>query len=107
LRDEPVAGDGVGAGRGHERGGLLVGEELGDRFGAVWDVAVQDRVAAGRVGPVPLDEPLEEDPDHPQPLSLGVLRQRQPGGAAGLGGEPHLVVLDVTAFDAGDHRHFR
>ena len=52
------------------------------------------------VGPVPLDEALEEDPDHPQPLALGVLGQGR-AGAAGLGGEPHLVVLDVGAGDVG------
>ena len=78
LGDEPVAGDGMGAGGGHERGGLLVGEEPRERFGARRDVAVQDRVPAGRVGPVPLDEPLEEDADHPQPVPLGVLGEQCP-----------------------------
>jgi hypothetical protein len=96
LGDEAIAGQGVGLGRGHERGGLLVGEELGDRLGAGWDVTVQDRVPSGCVGPVPLDEPLEEDPDHPQSVPLGVLRKHRCLGS-GLGGEPHLVVLDVAS----------
>jgi hypothetical protein len=86
----------VRSGGGHELGGVAVGEELGQRFGPGWDVAVQDRVAAGCVGPVPLDEPLEEDPDHPEPLALSVLGQGRAAGS-GLGGEPHLVVLDVAA----------
>jgi hypothetical protein len=73
LGDKPVTQDGMGARRGHERGGLLVGEELGDRLRAGRDVVVQDRVPSGRVGPVPFDEPLEEDADHPQPVPLGVL----------------------------------
>ena len=51
----------MGAGGSHEPGGVAVVEELRERFGAGWDVAVQDRVAVGGVGPVPLDEPFEED----------------------------------------------
>jgi hypothetical protein len=101
LGDEAVAGQWMAAGGGHEGGGLLVSKELGERFGSGRDVAVQDRVPAGRVGPVPLDEPLEEDPDHPQPLPLGVLRQRR-RLRAGLGSEPHLEVLEVSALDLGD-----
>ena len=54
--------------------------------------------------PVPLDEALEEDPDHPQPLTLGVLGQGRTG-AARLGGQPHLVVLDVGPGDVGHDRH--
>ena len=104
LGDEPVARHGMVACGGHERGGLLVGEEPRDRLGAGWDVAVQDRVPARRVGPVPFDEPLEEDADHPQPVPLGVLGQ-QLVFVAGLGSEPHLVVLDVAAFDVGDDGH--
>ena len=73
----------------------LVGEELRQRLGSGRDVAVQDRVAGRGVGPVPLDEPLEEDPDHAEPLTAAVLRQAL-ALVAGLGGEPHLVVLDVA-----------
>jgi len=56
------------------------------------------------LGPVPLDEALEEDPDHPQSLALGVLGH---GAAphAGLGSQPHLVVLDVGAGDVGHGSH--
>ena len=54
-----------------------------------------------RVGPVPFDESLEEDADHAQPVPLGVLRQRRRLGA-GLGGEPHLVVLDMNPGDVAD-----
>jgi hypothetical protein len=102
LSDEAIAGDVMGAGGGHELGGLLVGEELGQRLRPWRDVAMQDRVAAVGVGPVPLDEPLQEDTDHAQPLPLGVLRQRRALGA-GLGREPHLVVLDMGSCDVGDH----
>jgi len=35
----------------------------------------------GGLRPVPLDEALEEDPDHPQPLTLGVLGQGRTGAA--------------------------
>jgi hypothetical protein len=103
LGDEPIAGHVMCPGGGHERGALLVGEELGDRVGARRDVAVQDRVPSRGVGPVPFDEPLEEDADHPQPVPLGVLGQ-QLALLAGLGGEPHFVVLDVGALDVGDDR---
>src|ERR687897_662149 len=100
LGDESIARNGMGAGGGHERGGLLVGEESGDGLGARWDVAVQDRVPSRGVRPVPFDEPLEKDPDHPQPVPLGVLGE-QLALLAGLGGEPHLVVLDVAPGDLG------
>lgn len=103
MGDEPVARQRVLLGGGHERGGLLVCEELRDRFGAWWDVAVQDRVAAGSVGPVPLDQPLEEDADRSEPMPLGVLGE-QLALLAGLGGEPHLVVLDVASFDVSNDR---
>ena len=73
--DEPVAGVGGGAGGGHQSGGVAVVEELGQRFGAGWDVAADDRVAGRGVGPVPLDDPFEEHAQHPQPLALCVLRQ--------------------------------
>ena len=46
LDDEPVARVGGGAGGGHEPGGVAVVEELRERFGAGWDVTVEDRVAA-------------------------------------------------------------
>ena len=92
------------AGRGHECGGVAVVEELRQRIGPWWDVTVEDRVPGGRVGPVPFDEPLEEDPDHPQPLPLRVLRHHRALGA-GLGGEPDLVVLDVRAADLTDDGH--
>ena len=44
---------------------------------------------------------LEEDADHAQPLTLGILRQRR-ALRARLSSEPHLVVLDVAAGDVGD-----
>jgi hypothetical protein len=101
LDHEAVAREPVGPGGGHELGGVLVVEELGERFWSGWDVAVEDRVAARRVGPVPFDEPLQEDADHAESLALGVLGQRRTAGS-GLSGEPHLVVLDVSPGDVGD-----
>ena len=82
--------------------GLVVGEELRQRLGPGRDVAVQDRVVLVGLGPAPLDEPLQEDADHAQSLALGVLGEGWASGAR-LGGEPHLVVLDVGASDVGDH----
>jgi len=94
----------VGLGCGQQFGCILVREELGQRLGTGWDVPVEDRVAMVGLRPVPLDEALEEDPDHPQPLTLGVLGQGRTG-AARLGGQPHLVVLDVGPGDVGHDRH--
>ena len=96
--DEAVAGVGGGAGGGHQPGGVAVVEELGQRFGAGWDVAADDRVAGRGVGPVPLDDPFEEHAQHPQPLTLRARRQAV-AAHAGLGDEPHLEVLDVAAAD--------
>ena len=75
LDDQAIAREAVGLSRRHQLGGVLVVEELGQRIGPGRDVAVEDRVASRGVGPVPLDEALEEDPDHAQPLALGVLGQ--------------------------------
>ena len=101
-RASSVAEHAVGG--GHRSGGVAVVEELRQWFGAGRDVAVEDRVAAWGVGPVPVDEPFEEDADHPQPLPLGVLRQGR-GLGPGSGGEPHLVVLEVASGDVGDDGH--
>ena len=70
LDNEAVAWVGAGAGGGHELRGVLVVEEAGQRFGLLRDVAVDHRVAGRGVGPVPLDDPLEERADHPQPLAM-------------------------------------
>ncbi len=43
-------------------------------------------------GPVPLDDPLEERPQRPQPVAMGVDRQGAIGAA--LAGQPDLEVLD-------------
>jgi hypothetical protein len=101
LDDEPGAEVGVAAGGGHEAGGVTVVEELRQRLGTGRDVAVEDRVAVGGVGPVPLYESFGEDADGAQPLPLGVLVQRRRLGPS-KGGEPHLVVLDVGSGDGGD-----
>ena len=91
-------------GGSHQPGGVAVVEELGQRFGAGWDVAADDRVAGWSVGPVPLDDPFEEHAQHVQPLTLRGLRQAF-AVDAGLIGEPHLVVLDVATADVGDGAH--
>ena len=101
LDDQPVAGVGAGPGGCHQPGGVAVVEELGQRLGAWRDVAADDRVAGRRVGPVPLDDPLEERPQRPQPLPVRLLRDRL-AARAGLGGQPDLEVLDVIAADLGD-----
>jgi hypothetical protein len=102
--DEPVAGVGGGAGGGHQSGGVAVVEELGQRLGARWDVAADDRVTRRGVGPVPFDEPFEEHAQHPQPLALGVLCQAL-AAHAGPVSEPQLEVLDVASGDVGDAAH--
>src|SRR5579863_7187488 len=64
---------------------------------------MEDRVPARSLRPVPFDDPLEEDPDHPQTVPLSVLGH---GGAvrSGLDYKPELVVLDVSPGDSGDCR---
>jgi hypothetical protein len=98
--DEAVARIGGGVGGGHQPGGVVVVEEAGQRFGAGRQIAAEDRVAQRSVGPVPLDDPFEEGTQRPQSLPLG--GRREAAVHAGLGGEPHLVVLDVVAGDGGD-----
>ena len=101
LDDEPVAGVGAGPGGGHQPGRVAVVEELGQRLGLFRDVPGDDRVAGRRVGPVPLDDPLEERPDGADPLPVRLGRDR-PAAGPGPGGQPHLVVLDVIAAHRGD-----
>ena len=72
LDDQAVAGIGAGAGRRHEPGGVAVVEEFRQRVGFVRDVAAEDGVARRGVRPVPLDDPLEERAQRPQPLAMGV-----------------------------------
>jgi hypothetical protein len=62
---------------------------------------VKDRIATRGVLPVPLDEPLKEASDLAEPAPLGVLGQVRAVGAW-LDREPHLVILEVCAGDAGD-----
>ena len=63
--DEAVAGIGGSAGGGHQPGGVTVVEKPGQRFRAGRNVPTDDRVAGRRVGPVPLDDPLEAATQHP------------------------------------------
>jgi hypothetical protein len=56
---------------------------------------------AGAPGQSCLDDPLEELPHGPHPLPVRLLRDCL-AAAAGLGGQPHLVVLDVIAADVAD-----
>jgi hypothetical protein len=93
LDDQPIARVPAGPGRGHELRGVAVIEELGQRLGSFGQVPAQDRVARRGVGPVPLDDPLEEHPQGAQPLPLSVLRQR-PAVNTATTGEVDLEVLD-------------
>ena len=70
--DEPVPGVGAVPGGGHQPGRVAVVEELGQRLGFFGDVPGDDRVAGWGVGPVPLDDPLEELADGPHPLPVGL-----------------------------------
>jgi hypothetical protein len=75
LDHEAIAGQAVSLGCGQQFGCVLVGEELRQWLRPGWDIPVEDRVSMVGLGPVPLDESLEEDPDHLQTLALGVLGQ--------------------------------
>jgi hypothetical protein len=97
--DQAVAGVGAGPGGCHEPGRVAVVQESGERVGAGRDVAADDGVAGRCVGPVPLDDPLEEHAQHPQPLTESVSGQRAVGAV--LLRQPHLEVLDVIAADPG------
>ena len=101
LDHQPVAGISAGPGGGHQLGGVAVVEELGQRLGLFRDVPGDDRVAGRRVGPVPLDDPLEELAYGPHPLPVRLGRDRL-AAAPGLDGEPHLVVLDIITAHRGD-----
>jgi hypothetical protein len=101
LDHQPVARVGAGPGSGHQLCGVPVVEELRQWLGFVGDVPGDDRVAGRRVGPVPLDDPLEELPHRAHPLPVRLLRDRPPT-APGPGGQPYLVVLDVIAADVTD-----
>jgi hypothetical protein len=61
---------------------------------------------AGAPGQSCLDDPLEElaDGPHSLPVRLGSDRL---AAAAGLGGQPHLVILDVVAADITDRGQVR
>ncbi len=104
LDHQPIARESVGPSGSHQLGCVLVVQELGQRKGSGSDVAVEKRVHRRDVGPVPLDDALEEDPDHPQPMTLGVLAQMSITGP-GLDGQPHLVVLDVCPSDGRNRGH--
>jgi hypothetical protein len=65
------------------------------------NVPVDHRVACRGVGPIPLDDPLEERAHHPQPLPMrSRARSSRPAGA--VCGQPHLDVLDLVAAHGSD-----
>jgi hypothetical protein len=101
LDHEPVARVGAGPGGGHQPGGVPVVEELRQRLGFLGDVPGDHRVAGRGIGPVPLDDPLEELAHGPHPLPVR-LRGDGLAAAPGAGGQPDLVVLDVIAADVTD-----
>ena len=105
LDDQPIALIGLDGSSAHESGGVVVVEELRKGLRSWRDVPADDRVAGWSVGPVPLDDPLEEHAEHPKPLPLGVRRQR--AVQAGLVGQPYLEVLDVVPPDQGDASDIR
>jgi hypothetical protein len=100
LHHQPVAQVRTRAGSGHQLGRIPVIEELRQRLGFLRDITAEDRVAGRGIGPVPLDDPLEERAQGPQPLPVSVRRQGAAFGA-GLAGQPHLVILDIVAADLG------
>jgi hypothetical protein len=70
LDHEPVPGVSAGPGRAHQPGRIAVIEKLRQRLGLLGDVPGDDRVPRRGVGPVPLDDPLEELADRAHPLPV-------------------------------------
>ena len=85
----------------HERCHLGVVEELRQRLGAWWDVTADDRVAAGCVVELPVDDPIEEHLEVTQPRPDRVDRQRLTGGVMGVGDQLELERFDVRTTDVG------
>ena len=87
---------------GHEPGCITIVQELREWLRARRDVATDDPVARRGVGPVPLDDPLEEEGAQcPQPLAVSVGRQAIAFDAA-PGGKPHLEVFEFVSANVGD-----
>ena len=103
LDDETVQGLGVRGG-GEQPGGLGVVEEPRERVIGDGHVDGEHRGAAGGVGPVPFDDPVEERPHQPEALADGVAR-RSAAVAGADAGEPLLVALDVAALDNREPVH--
>jgi len=103
LDHQPAPRVGVVGEGGHElRRGRVV-EELGEWFVGFREVAGEDRHPARCVVVVPVDDPFEERAQQTEAVADRGRSQCR-GLLAGSGGEPHLVVLDVAAFDPSD-RH--
>ncbi len=85
----------------HERGHLLVVEELRQRLGAWRDVTADDRVAAGCVVELPVNDPIEEHLEVTQSRPDRVDRQRLTGGVMGVGDQLEFERLDVRTTDVG------
>ena len=92
---------GFGLGVVHERCHLVVIEKLWEWFGAGWDVAVDDRVAAWCVVELPVDDPVEEHLHHSQALADRVRRQRLTSGEVDVGDALEFERLDVRPIDVG------
>ena len=85
-------------GGGHEAGGGLVVEKLGERLVEPWQVGPEDRVPGGCVGMVPFDQSFDDDPE---PTQTQIDRRLLQWFAVMVlsGGEEQLVGLDVSTGD--------
>ena len=90
--------------RGHELGRRRIVEELRQWLIGLGDVTGENRHPARRVGIVPVDDPLEERAQHPEPVADRLGRRR--AATARAVGERELERLDVTPLHRG-HRHTR
>src|SRR5581483_7305438 len=94
-------------GRGPQQpGGGGVVEEPGQRLVGLGKIRRIDGNPRGRVVIVPLDDPLEEGSQDPEPLADGVGRKRCPITSS-TSNEGPLEALDVDPADAGDAAHLR
>ena len=107
VDQEPVQRIWVRAGGTKQRGGLGVVQELRERVIDDRQVDAEDRGAGRGVGPVPLDDPVEERPDAAQALPDGVGRRAGVALLAGTADQVLLVVLDLGPADLRERAHVR
>ena len=95
LDDEPIE-RWCERGARREPGGLGVVEETWERVIGDGDIDREDRCPCWGVGPVPLDDAIEERAERPEPLADRVAR-REPASGGCPGGEEQFEPFDMGA----------